>query len=62
MPVRHFLSLSEDLTIYHALEQKTRLLEALAECEELELDLLQVCEIDSAGLQLLILLNIDAFV
>ena len=60
MPVRHFLSLSEDLTIYHALEQKTRLLEALAECDELEIDLLQVCEIDSAGLQLLILLKKEA--
>ena len=60
MPTRHFLSLSEDLTIYHALEQKARLLEALAECDELELDLLQVCEIDSAGLQLLILLKKEA--
>ena len=60
MSTRHFLSLSEDLTIYHALEQKTRLLEALGECDELELDLLQVCEIDSAGLQLLILLKKEA--
>lgn len=54
------LSLSEDLTIYHALEQKQRLLEALADAEHLELDLRQVSEIDTAGLQLLILLKKEA--
>ena len=51
------LTLAENLTIYHALEQKTHLLEALAATEELELDLLQVGEIDTAGLQLLLLLK-----
>ena len=51
------LSLAENLTIYHALEQKTHLLDALAASEELELDLLQVGEIDTAGLQLLLLLK-----
>ena len=54
------LSLTEDLTIYHALEQKKRLLDALAEADDLELDLLQVAEIDTAGLQLLILLKKEA--
>ena len=51
------LTLAENLTIYHALEQKTHLLEALAATEDLELDLLQVGEIDPAGLQLLLLLK-----
>ena len=54
------LSLSEDLTIYHALEQKKTLLDALGEADELELDLLHVGEIDTAGLQLLILLKKEA--
>ncbi len=56
----HRLSLTEDLTIYHALEQKRILLDALAATHELELDLLQVSEIDTAGLQLLILLKKEA--
>ncbi len=56
----HRLSLTEDLTIYHALEQKMTLLDALAATTELELDLLQVGEIDTAGLQLLILLKKEA--
>lgn len=54
------LSLAEDLTIYHALEQKAHLLDALANSDELELDLLQVGEIDTAGLQLLLLLKKEA--
>ena len=54
------LSLTEDLTIYHALEQKLLLLNALADVDDLELDLLQVSEIDTAGLQLLILLKKEA--
>jgi anti-sigma B factor antagonist len=56
----HLLSLTDDLTIYHALEQKTKLLDALAAADDLELDLMQVSEIDSAGLQLLILLKKEA--
>ena len=54
------LSLTEDLTIYHALEQKHRLLDALSSADELELDLMQVGEIDTAVLQLLILLKKEA--
>ena len=54
------LSLSEDLTIYHALEQKKTLLDALASSTELELDLLKVSEIDTSGLQLLLLLKKEA--
>ena len=54
------LSLIEDLTIYHALEQKRLLLDALTSVDELEVDLSQVSEIDTAGLQLLILLKKEA--
>ena len=56
----HRLSLTEDLTIYHALEQKNILLTALSTTDDLELDLLKVSEIDTAGLQLLILLKKEA--
>ena len=54
------LVLNDDLTIYHALEQKHRLLDALAGTDDLELDLLRVAEIDTAGLQLLLLLQREA--
>ena len=60
MPSRQLLSLTEDLTIYHALEQKNALLAALAGTDDLELDLMHVGEIDTAGLQLLILLKKEA--
>jgi hypothetical protein len=36
------LTLNEDLTIYHALEQKKTLLDALAGGDDLELDLMAV--------------------
>lgn len=54
------LSISEDLTIYHALAHKQLLLDALAATSELELNLSEVGEIDTAGLQLLILLKKEA--
>lgn len=54
------LVLDDDLTIYHALEQKHRLLDALAGTDDLELDLLRVAEIDTTGLQLLLLLQREA--
>lgn len=60
MSTRQRLTLAEDLTIYHALEQKNALLDALIGADELELDLIQVGEIDTAGLQLLILLKKEA--
>ena len=60
MPTKERLSLSDDLTIYHALAQKALLLAALDGADELELDLAQVSEIDTAGLQLLILLKKEA--
>jgi anti-anti-sigma factor len=60
MPASQRLSLTDDLTIYHALEQKQALLDALFASEHLELDLSQVGEMDTAGLQLLILLKKEA--
>ena len=60
MTPTHRISPSEDMTIYHALEQKHRLLDALGSTDELELDLMQVGDIDTAGLQLLILLKKEA--
>lgn len=54
------LVIRDDLTIYHALEQKQILLDALASSGELELNLSQVTEIDTAGLQLLILIKKEA--
>ncbi len=56
----HKLTLSDDLTIYHAVEQKKTLLAGLAAAGDLKLDLAQVSEIDTAGLQLLILLKKEA--
>lgn len=60
MTSARLLAIDEDLTIYHALEHKQRLLEALAGADELELNLSGVGEIDTAGLQLLILLKREA--
>ncbi|WP_301102562.1 STAS domain-containing protein [Propionivibrio sp.] len=60
MSTTQLLSLTQDLTIYHALEQKNKLLDALDSTDDLELDLLQVNQIDTAGLQLLILLKKEA--
>lgn len=54
------LTLTQDLTIYHAAELKQPLLDALAASDNLELNLSQVAEIDTAGLQLLILLKAEA--
>ena len=50
----------EDMTIYHATEQKAQLLSALTATQHLELDLKAVAEMDTAGLQLLLLLKREA--
>lgn len=60
MSVANRLAIAEDLTIYQALELKQRLTSALAESALLELDLSQVAEIDTSGLQLLILAKREA--
>jgi anti-anti-sigma factor len=49
-----------DMTIYTALELKQALLPCLAEAPQLELDLARVNEMDSAGMQLLMLLKREA--
>lgn len=54
------LVVSLPLTIYHALDLKQQLLDALAVTDELELNLSQVAEMDAAGLQLLVLLKKEA--
>lgn len=53
-------TLEGEVTIYGAAVLKARLLEKLAACRELEIDLAQVVELDSAGLQLLILAKREA--
>jgi anti-anti-sigma factor len=54
------LNLNQDLTIYHVMDQKQQLIDALAATDALELDLSQVPEIDTAGLQLLMLVKREA--
>jgi len=54
------LAMEGDMTIYNATEQKHRLMASLDSCQELELDLGQVSEIDTAGFQLLILAKREA--
>ncbi|WP_306607299.1 lipid asymmetry maintenance protein MlaB [Azonexus sp.] len=60
MGTQNRLAIAEDLTIYHAQEQKERLSTALEGADGLELDLSQVGEIDTAGLQLLIFAKREA--
>lgn len=50
-----------ELTVYTAAANKSRLMEALAGAEGLELDLAQVSEIDTAGVQLLILAKLESY-
>lgn len=52
--------LQGDLTIYQAKELKERLLALLTGSEELELDLAGVTELDTAGVQLLLLAKFEA--
>lgn len=52
--------LSGDLNIYHAAELKPKLLEQLAGCSEMDLNLAGVSEVDTAGLQLLLLVEQEA--
>ena len=51
------MKIQGDMTIYHAAESKPILLRALDEATDLDIDLSAVSEIDSAGLQLLLLLH-----
>lgn len=57
---RTLLTLTGPLTIYEAGEAKSRLLGPLAQADETEMDLSRVSEIDTAGIQLLILAKREA--
>jgi anti-anti-sigma factor len=54
------VAMEGELSIYTAAEYKTELLDQLNDSEELELDLSEVAEMDSAGLQILLLLKREA--
>lgn len=49
------ISISQDMTIYHAEAIKDELMRSLARSKVIELDLSQVAEIDTSGIQLLML-------
>jgi anti-anti-sigma factor len=53
-------SVSENMTIYNAPAQKEALLNALDGCQELDIDLSQVGEMDTAGFQILLLTKREA--
>lgn len=55
MKRQHKTAISENMTIYNAAAQKQMLLDALADCDELDIDLSQVGEMDTAGFQILLL-------
>ncbi|WP_417582154.1 STAS domain-containing protein [Nitrincola sp.] len=52
--------LSGELNIYHAADMKPQLLETLGHCTEMELHLADVSEIDTSGLQLLLMMAQEA--
>lgn len=54
------LAIQGELTVFTAAEQKQQLLAFLKSADELEINLAGVTEIDTAGLQLLILIKREA--
>ncbi len=54
------LAIEEEMTIFTAAQQKLRLLSFLESGDVLEIDLAKVSELDTAGLQLLILVKREA--
>ena len=60
MKKQHKTTLKEDLNIYNAAAQKKALLKALGGCQELDIDLSQVSEMDTAGFQILLLTKREA--
>ncbi len=54
------LQIEGEMTIYNSAELKKQLLESLPECSQIELDLSQVSEMDTAGFQLLLLVYSEA--
>jgi anti-sigma B factor antagonist len=57
---RHCLSIAGDLNIYAAVSAKQELLQALEAVDQLQIDLSQVEDFDSSGVQLLLLLKREA--
>lgn len=57
---RGTLHVAGELTVYTAVEAKDELLRALESCQELDVDLSEVAELDTAGFQLLLLLKREA--
>ena len=56
----HRLKLEGEMSIYNAVETKERLMTALQQHQETEIDLAKVTEMDSAGFQLLLLAKREA--
>jgi len=54
------LRLEGEMTIFTAQDVKERLLAPLVHCQQIDVDLSQVSEIDSAGLQLMLLVKREA--
>tara|TARA_R110002167_G_scaffold23597_7_gene83768 strand:- start:7557 stop:7877 length:321 start_codon:yes stop_codon:yes gene_type:complete len=54
------MTLSGELSIYSAAEAKDRLLGALNGCRQMEINLSDIEEIDTSGIQLLVLLKREA--
>ena len=54
------VSVDGEMTIYTAVELKERLLDALHACNVIEIDLAGVIEMDTAGLQVLLLVRREA--
>ena len=52
--------IDDELTIYTAAEMKENLLKALYTCRQMEVSLAGVSEIDSAGVQIILLLHREA--
>ena len=55
------VSIAGAMTIYDAVDHKKYLLDAFNNSDELEIDLSGVSELDTAGVQLLVLLKREAF-
>jgi anti-sigma B factor antagonist len=58
--VKHSFNPEGELTIYTVAEHKARLMDALTNCGELEINLARVTEMDTAGLQLLMLAKMES--
>lgn len=59
-PGSHRIAIADDMTIYNAVAQKQQLIDALVAHPQLEIDLSAIAEIDTAGIQLLILVKREA--